>query len=67
VAIFRYVQIDLAAARYLVWEWKVRRLPDGGDVRVPTRNDQAARVMVLFGHTPEHVMASLAAPRQPHC
>ena len=48
VAILRDVQIDVAAARYLVWEWKVRRLPAGGDVRIPTRNDQAARVMVLF-------------------
>jgi hypothetical protein len=48
VAIWRQLEIDPAAMRYLVWEWKVMRLPVGGDVRVPTRNDQAARVMVLF-------------------
>ena len=48
VAIWRPVQIDSAAARRLAWEWRVLKLPEGGDVRVPTRNDQAARVMVLF-------------------
>jgi Protein of unknown function (DUF3047) len=48
VAIWRPVQIDSAAARRLAWEWRVLKLPEGGDVRVSTRNDQAARVMVLF-------------------
>jgi hypothetical protein len=48
VAIWRPVQIEPAAAWRLAWEWRVLKLPEGGDVRVPTRNDQAARVMVLF-------------------
>ena len=33
----------------LVWEWKALLLPAGGDVRYPRRNDQVARLMLLFG------------------
>lgn len=31
----------------LAWEWKVTRLPDGGDVRVKARDDQAGAMCVI--------------------
>ena len=44
----RAIKIDLRRTPWLVWEWKPLLLPDGGDVRERDRNDQAARVMVIF-------------------
>ena len=44
----RELKIDLTRTPWLVWEWKPLRLPDGGDVRIRRRNDQAARVMLVF-------------------
>jgi DUF3047 family protein len=48
VSLWRMVRADLRRTPRLVWEWKALALPAGGDVRQPRRNDQAARVMVLF-------------------
>jgi len=48
VKIGRAVRIDVAQAPRLVWEWKAVTLPQGGDVRHPQRNDQVARVVLLF-------------------
>ena len=48
VSIWRAVRVDLRDTPRLTWDWKALTLPDGGDVRQPKRNDQAARVMVLF-------------------
>lgn len=48
VSLWRLVQADLRQTPRLVWEWKALTLPAGGDVRHPRRNDQAARVTVLF-------------------
>jgi len=48
VTLWRLVQADLRQTPRLVWEWKALTLPAGGDVRQPRRNDQAARVTVLF-------------------
>jgi hypothetical protein len=44
----RTLQIDPKQTPWLVWEWKVLMLPEGGDVRRVRRNDQAGRVMVVF-------------------
>lgn len=48
IGIWRAVHVDIKATPLLVWEWKPLLLPAHGDVRQPTRNDQVARVMVLF-------------------
>jgi hypothetical protein len=48
VKLGRAVRIDVAKTPRLVWEWKAVVLPQGGDVRQPRRNDQAARVVVVF-------------------
>jgi hypothetical protein len=44
----RPVRVELDKTPVLTWEWKALVLPEGGDVRNPERNDQAARVMVVF-------------------
>jgi hypothetical protein len=44
----RNLTIDVKRTPWLTWEWKALVLPDGGDVRVLSRNDQAGRVMVVF-------------------
>jgi hypothetical protein len=44
----RTLEIDLKETPWLVWEWKVLVLPEGGDVRNLRRNDQAGRVMIAF-------------------
>ena len=44
----RPVKVDLKATPWLAWEWKALDLPVHGDVREPKRNDQAARIMLMF-------------------
>src|SRR5437762_3509233 len=44
----RPVKVDLKATPWLAWEWKALDLPVQGDVREPKRNDQAARIMLMF-------------------
>lgn len=44
----RALKVDLKQTPWLAWEWKALVLPEGGDVREARRNDQAARVMVMF-------------------
>jgi hypothetical protein len=48
MSIWRLVQADLRRTPRLTWEWKAVALPEGADVRKCGRNDQAARVTVLF-------------------
>jgi hypothetical protein len=51
-ALYRDVVIDLEELPMLSWSWKVTQLPTGGDVRQPTRDDQAAQVYVVFPRWP---------------
>jgi hypothetical protein len=51
-ALHRDVMIDVRRYPMLAWSWKVVRLPAGGDVRDPKRNDQAAQVYVIFPRWP---------------
>jgi Protein of unknown function (DUF3047) len=44
----RSVKVDLNATPWLSWEWKALNLPPNGDVRALKRNDQAARIMLIF-------------------
>jgi hypothetical protein len=44
----RALKVDLKRTPLLVWEWKALALPEGGDVREAKRNDQAARIMLMF-------------------
>jgi Protein of unknown function (DUF3047) len=47
IRIGRTFKVDLKATRWLTWEWKALSLPEG-DVRDAKRNDQAARIMLMF-------------------
>jgi hypothetical protein len=51
-ALHRDVVLDLRQYPVLTWSWKVTKLPNGGDVRDPGRNDQAAQVYVVFPRWP---------------
>ena len=44
----RPMKIDVNATPWLAWEWKALQLPDHADVRDPKRNDQGARIMLMF-------------------
>jgi hypothetical protein len=42
------VDVDPAQMPYLTWNWKVARLPGGGDFRKASTDDQAAQLLVAF-------------------
>jgi hypothetical protein len=44
----RAVKVEPSQTPWLVWDWKALVLPEHGDVRESKRNDQAARIMVMF-------------------
>jgi len=47
-ALERSVDVNPAELPYLAWSWKVTRLPNGGDFRKASTDDQAAQVLVAF-------------------
>jgi hypothetical protein len=51
-ALHRDLVLDVREYPTLTWSWKVSRLPAGGDVREPARDDQAAQVYVVFPRWP---------------
>jgi hypothetical protein len=69
----RPVKADLAHYPILSWQWKVTRLPEGGDFRKTKTDDQAAQLFVAFNATqaivylwdtsaPEGLMTSAPSP-----
>ena len=42
------MDIHPAQMPYLTWRWKVTQLPNGGDFRRGTTDDQAAQILVAF-------------------
>jgi hypothetical protein len=47
-ALERNVDIDPSEMPYITWKWKVGQLPDRGDFRHASTDDQAAQVLVAF-------------------
>jgi hypothetical protein len=47
-ALERGVDVSPVETPYLTWSWKVTRLPNGGDFRRASTDDQAAQVLVAF-------------------
>jgi hypothetical protein len=47
-ALERGVDVSPEKLPYLTWSWKVTSLPDGGDFRRASTDDQAAQVLVAF-------------------
>ena len=48
IRVGRPLKIDVRQTPWLVWEWKPLVLPTGADARDRRRNDQAARLLVIF-------------------
>jgi len=57
-ALHRDVVLDVRQYAMLAWSWRVLKLPAAGDVRDPSRNDQAAQVYVVFPRWPAPQTAS---------
>ena len=49
------VDVDAANMPYLAWHWKVTQIPNGGDFRHYSSDDQAAQVLVAFDE--RHILA----------
>jgi hypothetical protein len=47
-ALEKTVDVDPSRMPYLSWRWKVTQLPQGGDFRHSTTDDQAAQVLIAF-------------------
>ncbi len=50
--IYREEKFDIRETPVLRWKWKVTRLPEGGDVREKSKDDQAAQLYVMFPRFP---------------
>jgi hypothetical protein len=48
IRVGRPLKVDVRRTPWVVWEWKPLVLPDGADARDRRRNDQAARLMIVF-------------------
>lgn len=51
-ALYRDVIVDIKEFPWLGWQWKVTKLPAGGDIRTRATDDQAAQVYVIFPRWP---------------
>jgi len=45
------IKVNIKEYPYLNWRWKAVRLPDGGDVRISAKDDQAIQLYVAFTPT----------------
>ncbi|MDA8126172.1 MAG: DUF3047 domain-containing protein [Deltaproteobacteria bacterium] len=41
--------VNLRETPFLNWQWRVNRLPQGGDIRRADRDDQALQIYLIFG------------------
>ncbi len=51
-AIYKDIEFDIKDYPMLHWKWKAVKLPEGADVRVKSKDDQAVQVYVLFPRWP---------------
>jgi hypothetical protein len=54
------LKVNIKEYPYLNWRWKAVRIPDGGDVRIKSKDDQAIQLYVAF--TPTGFPAALNTP-----
>jgi len=57
--VYREKALNPKKTPLLTWQWKVTRLPEGGDVRDKKKDDQAAQVYVMFPRFPKMVNTRL--------
>lgn len=62
-ALDRLIDADPALEWDLSWEWCATEFPVGGDVRTPSRDDQALQVAAYFDEKPVGADASIAKAR----
>ena len=53
--VYKDIELDIKKAPYLNWQWKVTKLPERGDVRSSSTDDQAAQIYVIFPKFPSQV------------
>ncbi|MEK7774105.1 MAG: DUF3047 domain-containing protein [Deltaproteobacteria bacterium] len=51
-ALYRDVTIDIKQHPYLNWRWKAIKLPENGDVRKKSTDDQAVQLYIVFPRFP---------------
>jgi len=49
------ISFDIRQYPYLSWQWKVTRLPKGGDIRNKNSDDQAGQIYVIFPRFPAFI------------
>ncbi|MFQ5735791.1 MAG: DUF3047 domain-containing protein [Thermodesulfobacteriota bacterium] len=54
-ALYRDVEFDIRDKPILHWKWKAVKLPEGADVRVKRKDDQAIQLYVIFPKWPSVV------------
>lgn len=54
-ALYKEIELNIREIPYLNWQWKVLKLPDGGDVRRKSTDDQAAQIYIVFPKFPLQV------------
>lgn len=55
VAIHKKISLDIKDYPMLNWQWKVTKMPVGGDVRKKDTNDQAGQIYVIFPKFPSQI------------
>ncbi len=51
-ALYRDIEFDIKDLPVLRWKWKAVKLPEGADVRVKKKDDQAVQLYVIFPKWP---------------
>lgn len=59
VALYKEISFNIKDYPFLNWQWKVKVLPLGADVRIKKANDHAAQIYVIFPKFPKMINFSM--------
>lgn len=54
-ALYKEITLNIKESPFLNWNWKVTKIPAGGDVRNKNTDDQAAQIYVVFPKFPSQI------------
>ena len=54
-ALYKEIEFNIKDYPFLNWQWKVTKIPTGGDVRKKETDDQAAQIYVIFPKFPSQI------------
>lgn len=54
-ALYKEISLNIKEHPFLNWQWKVTKIPAGGDVRNKATDDQAAQIYVVFPKFPSQI------------